>query len=78
MALRSEMQVINGKLRESDAQKSRYHEQLLAAEIAADRLRSKTVVATKPRSHVDSAEAASDATEEQQKPSSPAVSGLVN
>ncbi|KAJ7178373.1 hypothetical protein C8R43DRAFT_455971 [Mycena crocata] len=76
-ALRSEVQVMHGKLRESEAQKYRYHEQLLAAETAADRLRSKTVLAIKPRSETVTAESPGETTEEI-KPSSPVVSGLVN
>ncbi|KAJ6587101.1 BRE1 E3 ubiquitin ligase-domain-containing protein [Mycena vulgaris] len=69
--LRSEMQVMHVKLRESEAMKDRYYENLLAAETAADRLRSKTVAAIKPPSHTVSADSPSDATEEQKKPSSP-------
>lgn len=75
MALRSEIQVINGKLRDVEAQKSQLHEQLVAAETAADRLRSKTVQAIKPRSETVSAQSPK---EEQRKPSSPVVSGLVD
>lgn len=77
-ALRSEMQVMHHRLRESEDQKYRYHEQLLAAETAVDRLRSKTVMTIKPRSETAMAESPGEATEEQKKPSSPAVSGLVN
>jgi E3 ubiquitin-protein ligase BRE1 len=72
------MQVMHGKLRECEAQKYQYHEQLIAAETAADRLRSKTVQAIKPRSETVSAQSPHNATEEQKKPSSPVVSGLVN
>ncbi|KAF7376361.1 putative allantoicase [Mycena sanguinolenta] len=68
VALRSEIQVINSKLRNSEAQKYELHEQLVAAEIAADRLRSKTVQAIKPRSETLSVQSP---TEEQRKPSSP-------
>ncbi|KAJ7268745.1 BRE1 E3 ubiquitin ligase-domain-containing protein [Mycena haematopus] len=67
-ALRSEIQVINSKLRYTEAQKYQLHEQLVAAETAADRLRSKTVQAIKPRSETLSAQSP---TEEQRKPSSP-------
>ncbi|KAJ6594095.1 BRE1 E3 ubiquitin ligase-domain-containing protein [Mycena capillaripes] len=75
-ALRSEMQVMHSRLRESEAQKYKYHEQLLAAETAADRLRSKTVQAIKPRSASDtvSAQSPHNPTEEQRKPSSPVLS----
>ncbi|KAJ7091203.1 BRE1 E3 ubiquitin ligase-domain-containing protein [Mycena epipterygia] len=76
-ALRSEMQVMHTKLRESEAQKDRYYEHLLAAETAADRLRSKTVIAIRPRSETISAESPREAPEEQKKPSSPVVSGLL-
>ncbi|KAJ7072145.1 hypothetical protein C8F01DRAFT_1243222 [Mycena amicta] len=69
-ALRSEMQVMAGRLRESEALKVRYHEQLQAAEAAADRLRSKTIMAQKSRSE----ESTGGATEEQKKPSSPVPS----
>ncbi|KAF7361671.1 putative allantoicase [Mycena venus] len=68
VALRSEMQVINSKLRDSEAQKHQLHEQLVAAQTAADRLRSKTVQAIKPRPETDLAQSP---TEEQRKPSSP-------
>ncbi|KAJ6499055.1 BRE1 E3 ubiquitin ligase-domain-containing protein [Mycena sanguinolenta] len=68
VALRSEIQVINSKLRNSEAQKYQLHEQLVAAETAADRLRSKTVQAIKPRSETVSAQSPA---EEQRKPSSP-------
>ncbi|KAJ7346872.1 BRE1 E3 ubiquitin ligase-domain-containing protein [Mycena albidolilacea] len=71
VALRSEIQVINGKLRDVEAQKSQLHEQLVAAETAADRLRSKTVQAIKPRSETVSAQSPK---EEQRKPSSPVPS----
>ncbi|KAJ7446245.1 BRE1 E3 ubiquitin ligase-domain-containing protein [Mycena galericulata] len=73
VALRSEMQVMQHRLRESEDQRYRYHEQLLAAETAADRLRSKTVMAIKPRSETGPAESPREATEEQKKPSSPAL-----
>ncbi|KAF8210585.1 hypothetical protein K438DRAFT_163909 [Mycena galopus ATCC 62051] len=74
-ALQSKIQVLNGKWHDSEAQKHQLHEQLVAAETAADRLRSKTVQAIKPRSETVSAQSP---TEEQRKPSSPVVSGLVN
>ncbi|KAJ7772537.1 hypothetical protein DFH07DRAFT_734059 [Mycena maculata] len=70
-ALRSEMQVMHSRLRDSEDQKYRYHEQLLAAETAADRLRSKTVMAIKPRSASATAESPRESAEEQRKPSSP-------
>ncbi|KAJ7076313.1 BRE1 E3 ubiquitin ligase-domain-containing protein [Mycena belliarum] len=70
-ALRSEMQVIHTKLRETEAQKDRYYESLLAAETAADRLRSKTVLAMKPQSQGASVESPREVTEEQKNPSSP-------
>ncbi|KAJ7497481.1 BRE1 E3 ubiquitin ligase-domain-containing protein [Mycena latifolia] len=71
VALRSEMQVMHVRLRETEAQKERYYEHLLAAETAADRLRSKTVMSVKPRSQTVSADSPREATEEQKKPSSP-------
>ncbi|KAF7315497.1 E3 ubiquitin protein ligase [Mycena indigotica] len=70
-ALRSEMQVMAGKLRESEALKLRYHEQLQAAETAVDRLRSKTIVIQKARLEK---EHVGEGVEEQKKPSSPAPS----
>ncbi|KAJ6500129.1 BRE1 E3 ubiquitin ligase-domain-containing protein [Mycena vitilis] len=73
-ALRSEIQVANRKLRDSEAQKLKYHEQLVAAEIAADRLRSQTVQAIKPRPETASAQSPQTATEEQRKQSSPVLS----
>ncbi|KAJ7187992.1 hypothetical protein C8R46DRAFT_6470 [Mycena filopes] len=69
-ALRSEMQVMHSKLRDCETQKGQYHEQLLAAETAADRLRSKTVMAIKPRSESASAQSP---TEEGRKASSPVL-----
>ncbi|KAJ7045767.1 BRE1 E3 ubiquitin ligase-domain-containing protein [Mycena alexandri] len=69
-ALRSEMQVMHRKLRDSETQKGQFHEQLVAAETAADRLRSKTVIAIKPRSESASAQSP---TEEGRKPSSPVL-----
>ncbi|KAJ7647129.1 BRE1 E3 ubiquitin ligase-domain-containing protein [Roridomyces roridus] len=72
-ALRSEMQLLNRKLRDSEDQKSRYHEQLLAAENAADRLRSNTVIAVKQRSEPVMPDSPHEGTEEQKKPSSPAL-----
>ncbi|KAJ6625446.1 hypothetical protein B0H10DRAFT_2211777 [Mycena sp. CBHHK59/15] len=73
-ALRSEMQVMHLKLRESEAQKQRYYEDLLAAENAADRLRSKTVLAIQSRSEAVNAEPPCAESEEQQKkPSSPVL-----
>ncbi|KAJ7680562.1 BRE1 E3 ubiquitin ligase-domain-containing protein [Mycena polygramma] len=73
-ALRSEIQVVNSKLRESEAQKLKYHDQLVAAETAADRLRSQTVQAIKPRPEMASAQSPHTATEEQRKQSSPVLS----
>jgi hypothetical protein len=72
------MQVMHGRLRDSEAQKERYYEHLLAAETAADRLRSKTVMVIKPRSGTTAADSPREATEEHKTPSSPLVSGLVN
>ncbi|KAJ7747309.1 BRE1 E3 ubiquitin ligase-domain-containing protein [Mycena metata] len=69
-ALRSEIQVMHRKLRDSETQKGQFHEQLVAAETTADRLRSKTVIAIKPRPESASAQSP---TEEGRKPSSPVL-----
>jgi hypothetical protein len=73
------MQVIHQKLRDTEALKDRYHEDLLVAENAAERLRSKTVIAIQSRLDAAQDEPSHGGNEEQQKkPSSPVVSGLVN
>ncbi|KAF7321793.1 E3 ubiquitin protein ligase [Mycena kentingensis (nom. inval.)] len=69
VALRSEIQVIAAKLRETEEMKDRFYEQLQAAETAADRLRSKTVLAI-----MRTEEAKNGTPEEQGKPSSPVPS----
>lgn len=46
--LRSEVSLLNAKLRDSDADKQRYHEQLVATERRLDRLQSKVVASLNP------------------------------
>ncbi|KAK7005736.1 putative allantoicase [Favolaschia claudopus] len=71
VALKSEIQVLSGKLRDSETQKYELHEKLVVAETAADRLRSKTVQDINPHPTTASVQ---PATEEQRKPSSPVQS----
>nr|GAT44637.1 allantoicase [Mycena chlorophos] len=70
-ALRSEMHVMAGQLRDAESLKHRYHEQLQAAETAVDRLRSKTIMAQQKRAEKQEN---GGPTEEQKKPSSPVPS----
>lgn len=68
------------RLQDSEAQKEKYHSELVAAEVRCDRLRSKTVQAIQPKSRVsaDAQDTKDDVVEEpQRKPPSPAVSGPV-
>lgn len=71
---------MRNKLHDTEAQNKKYHEDLVAAEIRADRLRSGTVQAMQARSPPGTRESKSEEVEEpkSEAPASPPVSGLVN
>lgn len=79
--LRLELNILQERLKDSDAQKERYHNSLVALENKVERLKSKTVLATESRDPVNEMkvqEVGNERKDETQgKPSSPAVSGLV-
>lgn len=79
-SLRSQMDLMRVKLRDSELQKEKYHAELVAAETRAARLQSGTVLAMQARVAVDKREPPAEVIEEpeRQLPSSPVVSGPVN
>ena len=79
--LRSELNILRERLRDSESQKESYRNSLVSLESRIERLQSKTVRAIEsrgPNAEVKDQEVESERKEEvQPKPSSPLVSGLV-
>lgn len=75
-SLRSEVSLLHAKLHDTESQKEKYHERLVAAEKRVDRLQSKTVAAMNPHKPAAKAEVRDESPQE--TPSSPTVSGSVN
>ena len=72
--MRSELDLLRARLKDSEALKEQYHTALIAAENRVERARSSTVTEMEKRIAVNR-----DGSEEpQRKPSSPAVSGSVH
>jgi hypothetical protein len=73
--------VLRGRLTDMQEMKERYQAELAASENRLERYRSRTVQATQPKAGTSSDESAQlkgETEDEEKKPSSPAVSGLVN
>lgn len=79
--LRSELNILRERLRDSESQKESYRNSLVALESKIERLQSKTVLAIESRgsnTETKGQEVENERKEEvQTKPSSPVVSGLV-
>jgi E3 ubiquitin-protein ligase BRE1 len=80
IALRSQVDVMRVKLRDSVAENETLHTALVAAQTQADRLQSSTVLAMQARAAVHEQKPKEEEIEEPQQklPSPPEVSGLVN
>lgn len=69
--LRSEVSLLNAKLRDSEADRNRYHEQLVATERRLDRLQSTVVASLNPDTQRASQPSGPSAAEDQESKATP-------